>query len=160
MCPFLFIAILELSIGPGGSERHKTINHRKHTKYPNQKWNATKIYNEVLQELLPYWLITTKHDANIQFQTFRYFRSLSSRDEKWLTNVLAFDKAFPFPEPLHADTVYHHRRLLLLKRLIELQGQKRGGKRRKHMRPWDVERKNPLPERFFMKYLPTPMLLI
>lgn len=153
MCPFLFIAILELSIGPGGSERHKTINHRKHNV-------PTKSYNEVLQELLPYRSITTKHDANIQFQTLRYFRSLSSRDEKWLTNVLAFDKAFPFPEPLHADTVYHHRRLLLLKRLIELQGQKRGGKRRKHMRPWDVERKNPLPERFFMEYLPTPMLFI
>ncbi len=52
MCPFLFTAILELSIGPGGSERYKIIHNQKHTKYPKQKRKANQIYNDIFQELL------------------------------------------------------------------------------------------------------------
>ena len=37
-----------------------------------------------------------------------------------LTIVLSFDKALPLPEPLHADAVYDHWRLLLLERLVQL----------------------------------------
>lgn len=37
------------------------------------------------------------------------------------TIVFSFDKALPLTEPLHADAVYDHRRLLLLERLVQLQ---------------------------------------
>lgn len=45
-----------------------------------------------------------------------------------ITIVFSLDKALPLTEPLHADAVYDHRRLLLLERLIQLEegGEERG----------------------------------
>ena len=43
-----------------------------------------------------------------------------------ITIVFSFDKALPLAEPLHADAVYDHWRLLLLERLVQLQRGKRG----------------------------------
>lgn len=37
-----------------------------------------------------------------------------------ITGVHSFDKALPLAEPLHADAVYDHRRLLLLECLVQL----------------------------------------
>lgn len=59
MCPFLFTAILELSIGPGGSERHKNTVIK----------NAPNISTKNRKTLYP----------NIQFQTFEFFGNTISK---------------------------------------------------------------------------------
>lgn len=48
-----------------------------------------------------------------------------------ITGVDSFDEALPLAEPLHADAVYDHRRLLLLECLVQLRSGEGGEERQK-----------------------------
>lgn len=53
-----------------------------------------------------------------------------------ITGVHSFDKALPLAEPLHADAVYDHRRLLLLECLVELRSREGGEEKQKGAGKW------------------------